>query len=344
MVPAIWRAVWRAARRDLGTFQSIRLNHFFLFVALMIWGALVVGQPPRSAYPFLLLLGLLMLFPMSSDPLAKAPAIRLEIWPLASRDRFRLRLASLALSPVLWFAVLLALIGKWSVAAALLVIAVAAQALIVGLERLARRRPRCNPFAFVPPLPGRLGGLAGIHVRQMLSVLDIYVAILLSAGGTAYRILAPHPDTAAFPILALLVALALSTGAQCLFGLDSAAAMTRYRLLPLRGWQILLAKDTAVIGVLLLLVLPLNVPSGLTFGLTALAIGHFPSVLKPSPQLRWRFLGGRMISGVPQIVAGFALGFAVSQGLPWILPLVAVAWLLSLQTCGHRWEHRRWER
>jgi hypothetical protein len=338
VVLAIWRAVRRAVRRDLGTFQSIRLNHFFLFVALIIAGNLEAGQPPRSAYPFLLLLGLLMLFPISSDPLAKVPAVRLDIWPLGARDRFRLRLASLALSPVLWFAAVLALFGRLTLAAAFLAAAVCAQGLIVCGERLVRRRPWWNPFGFVPQIPGRLGGLVRNHVRQMLSVLDTYVALLLSAGGAAYRVLAAHPDPAAFPILALLVALALSTGAQCLFGLDSAAAMTRYRLLPLRGWQVLLAKDAAVLGVLLLLVLPLSVLPGLTFGLAALAVGHFPSVAKPLPQLRWRFQGGRMISGVPQAVLGFALGFAASRGAPWLAGLAACGWLLSLMACGRRWE------
>jgi hypothetical protein len=341
VVLAIWQAVRRAVRRDLGTFQSIRLNHFFLFVALIIWGSLVVHEPPRSAYPFLFLLALPTLFPISTDPLAKIPAVRLAIWPLNSRDRFRLRLASLALSPIVWLVVTLALFGKLSVAVVILAAVVGAQGLVVWSERLAHRGPRWNPFALVPPVPGRLGGLVRNHVRQMLSVLDTYIAILLSAGGTAYRALAASPDAAAFPILALLVALALSTGAQCLFGLDSAAGVTRYRLLPLRGWQILLAKDMAVLGVLLLLVLPLSVVPGLTFGLAALAIGHFPSVSKRLPQLRWRFMGGRMISGVPQILSSFALGFAASQGRPWFLGLAAVCWLVSLVACGRRWEQER---
>jgi hypothetical protein len=306
----------------------------------MIWGALVSGVHPVSAYPFLLLFGLLMLFPLSSDPLAKIPPVRLDIWPLGSRDRMRLRVACLSLSPVLWLAVVLALFGKWSVASALQAAAIGAQGVVVFGERLARRRPRWNPFGFVPPIPGRLGGLVRNRIRQMLSVLDTYVAVLLSAAGAGYRVFAAHPDPAAFPILALMVALALSTGAQCLFGLDSAAGMTPYRLLPLRGWQILLAKDAAFLGVLLLLVLPLSVAPGLAFGFTALAIGHFPSVSKPLPQRRRRFMGGRVISGVPQAVLSFAFGFMASQGKPWLLGMAALAWLSSLVVCGRRWERK----
>jgi hypothetical protein len=231
--------------------------------------------------------------------------------------------------------------GGMIVAVAFLAIAVAAQGLVVWGERLVGRRPHGNPFGFVPPIPGRLGGLIRNQIRQVLSVLDTYVAVLLSAAGAAYGVFAARPDPAAFPILALMVALALSTGAQCLFGLDSAAGMTRYRLLPLRGWQILLAKDAAFLAVLLLLVLPLSPLPGLTFGLTALSIGHFPSVSKPLPQRRWRFLGGRVISGVPQAVLGFALGFGASQGKPWLLGVAAFAWLLSLVVCGRRWERLR---
>jgi hypothetical protein len=60
VVWAILRALSRAIRRDLGTFGSIKVNNFFLFVALLIAGALNSGLAPKSAYPFLLLLGLLL--------------------------------------------------------------------------------------------------------------------------------------------------------------------------------------------------------------------------------------------------------------------------------------------
>lgn len=327
----------RAVRRDLGTLQSVRLNHFFLFVALIAAGPLAVGLPPKSAYPFLLLMGLPMLFPISASPLAKIPACRLELWPMTSADRFRLRMAGLATSPVPWVAILLALCGRLQLAAAFLVATICVHGLAVWCMRLGGREG-WRPFQLAPPVPGRLGGLVHNHVRQMFSVLDTYVAVSLAAVGVAYRAVALHPDPAAFPIFALLVALALSTGAQCLFGLDSAAAMARYRLLPLRGWQILLAKDMAVLGVLLLLVLPLSVTPGLTFGFTALAIGHFPSVSRRLPQVRWRFLGGRMLSGVPQAVLALALGIAASRGMPWLLGATGACWVVSLWICGRRWE------
>ena len=337
MVLAILQAVRRAVRRDLGTLQSVRLNHFFLFVALIAAGSLAVHLPPVSACPFLLLLGLPMLFPISASPLDQIPASRLDIWPLTPVDLFRLRLASLALSPVPWLVLGLGLFGRLRLAAVFLAAAVSVHALAVWSAGLAGHR-HWHPLRLLPAVPGRLGGLVSNHLRQMFSVLDSYLAVSLAATGVAYRAIAIHPDPAAFPVFALLVALALSTGAQCLFGLDSAAAITRYRLLPLRGWQILLAKDAAFLGVLLLLVLPLSPVPGLTFGLTALAIGHFTSVSTPLPQVRWRFLGGRMISGVPQAILSLVFGVAASRGAPWLLGAAGLCWLGSLRICGRRWE------
>jgi hypothetical protein len=53
---AILKAVRRAVGRDLGTLQSIKVNNLFLFVALLSYGALNSGQPPKSSYPFFVLL------------------------------------------------------------------------------------------------------------------------------------------------------------------------------------------------------------------------------------------------------------------------------------------------
>jgi len=86
--------------RDLGTLASIKVSNIFLFVALLMSGALNFGQPPKSACPFFVLLGFLLLFPLSSDPLGNIPPARLALWPLTAEQRLGLSLASLALSPV----------------------------------------------------------------------------------------------------------------------------------------------------------------------------------------------------------------------------------------------------
>ncbi|MGA2579533.1 MAG: hypothetical protein ABSH24_26290 [Bryobacteraceae bacterium] len=77
----ILRALRRAVGRDLGTLESIKVNNLFLFVALLVGGALTSGLPPKSAYPFFVLLGFLLLFPLSSDPLGRIPPARLALWP-----------------------------------------------------------------------------------------------------------------------------------------------------------------------------------------------------------------------------------------------------------------------
>ncbi len=223
-----------------------------------------------------------------------------------------------------WIALILFLLTARSLALAFIALAIAMQAAIV-----AAGSPRWNAGLRLG-FPGKLGPLIAAAIRQMFSVLDTYIALLLAMAGCAYRFLFHAPDPAAYPVFALLVALALSTYAQCLFGLDSGSALTRYRLLPLPFWQILLAKDIAYLAILFILVAPLSVAAGLTSGLTAIALGHYSSVGLRSLQYRWRFTGGRVIVGVPQIVLGFGLGFAADRVSPAFLAVAAAAYTLSL--------------
>jgi hypothetical protein len=323
-VNAILRALSRVMRRDLGSFATLKVNNFFLFVLFLSYSNILYHMQPHSAYPFLLLVGFLLLFPMSSDPLAKIPAARFGLWPLESSQRFALRLASVALSPVFWIALILLLFTARSLALAFVALAIAMQAAMVTAGS-----PRWNTGVRLG-FPGKLGPLIAAAIRQMLSVLDTYIALLLAIGGCAYRIFFHAPDPAAYPIFALLIALALSTYAQCLFGLDNNSALTRYRLLPLPLWQILVAKDIAYLAILVVLVAPLSMSAGLTSGLIALAIGRYSSVRRRSPQYRWRFTGGRVIVGVPQGVLGLGLGLAAHETSPAFLAVAAVAYCASL--------------
>ena len=341
---AILKALHRAVRRDLGTFGSLKLNNFFLFIALLIWGALESGVEPKSAEPLLLLLAFVLLFPLSSDPLQKIPRERLASWPLSAAQRLGLRLASLGFSPVLWMigAILLLKRVRPALGFAFLFTTVAVEGVAILGRQAAAQAPGWNLLRAVPAFPGRLGGLVRKNLREMLSVLDVYIAALLAAGGAGYRLLARHPDPEAFPVLAIVVALAMSTYAQCLFGLDLASsAMMRYRMLPLAGWEILLAKDLAYLGLLFVLVLPLAPGPGMTFGLAALAIGHFPSVCLPAAQQRWRFTGSRLLPGVIQALVALALGFGEFQRSWVFLPISAAMFLVSLHVHGRYWDRER---
>ena len=118
-----------------------------------------------------------------------------------------------------------------------------------------------------------------------------YAALVITIGGTIYRFAYHAPDPAAYFILSLVIAIAMGGFALNLFGLDTASGFTRYHLLPLPGWKILLAKDAAFMTVLLILVAPLHLLGGASAGLIALAFGHHDSTRHFAAQARWRFTG-----------------------------------------------------
>jgi hypothetical protein len=333
----------RDLRRSLGTFGSLVANNLFLFIALLMYGAFESGMEPQSAEPFLVLLTVLLLFPLSADPLDRIPRSRLALWPLGTRERALLRLAALALSPVLWIAVAALVVKTRRPALGLLFLsAEVVVSVVASLGRRVVRSSQASVLRWVPPLPGRLGGLIRNNLRQMLSTLDAYAAILFSLGGSAYLYLYAHPDPAAAPIFAILVGLTLSTYAQCLFGLDWAgSAITRYRLLPLSPWEIVLAKDIAYLTILTILVLPINVFVGLTFGLAALAMGHYVSLSFRAPQRRWRFTGGRVLLGTVQGTTALALAFSSRENPALFLALSAGMYGVSLGLCA---KFAKWSR
>ena len=338
---AILAAIGRAVGRDAGTFRSLFGNNFFFFIGLLGYASAESHMEPKGSYPFLLLLLIVLLFPLSSDPLDKVPPSRLALWPLTMQQRWTIRAASLALSPVLWLAIALVLFKRIrpGIAMAFLTALIVVQAIAMAARGIVSRLPRWNALKYVPPLPGRLGGLVRNHLRQMLQVLDFYVAAILCLSACAYRVLASNPDREAFPVLALMVALAVSTYAQSLFGLDRASgAMSRYRLFPLRGWEILVSKDLAYLALLVLIVLPLDPLAGLSFGLFALAVGHHASVLERIPLRRWRFSSGRPFLGVVQCVGGFMLGISEHRDSSLFVLASFGIYLISLAFYSRKWE------
>lgn len=340
---AILGALARAVRRDVGTFSSLGLNNFVFFIALMMYGAAESHMQPNSAYPLLLLMMIVVLFPLSSDPLDKVPPSRAALWPLSRRERVALRIGSLALSPVLWLAVILMLFKRVSpgVAVAFLTALIGVQAIGIVARAGLAHAPRKMALRWIPSFPGKLGELIRNHVRQLFQVLDLYVALILMLGACAYRWLAAKPEPEAFPILSLMVALAMSTYAQTLFGLDYASgAISRYRLFPLRGWEILLSKDIAYLSVVFLLVLPLDPVPGLAFALFALAVGHHASVLDKIPLRRWRFAGGRAGAGVVQSIGGFIFGLSAHRTSAAFVLVSLALYLASLAVYGWIWGRR----
>jgi hypothetical protein len=324
------RSVWR----DVRSFQSISGNNFVLFVILVSY------QQPESVYFFSLILALLLLGPLSADPMRKIPPDRLAAWPLSARQRLVLRVTSPALTPIAWIAIVFFVVAKQAMVAVALVGLGLAMQLATGLfTHLRAGRPPLSAFRLVPRFPGVLGGLIQKDLRQILSVLDPYIALLLAASCLAYRFLSAHPDPEAFLILTIVAVIALSTYAQSLFGLDLPTGVLRYHILPLRGYQILFAKDVAFLIVLLALVLPLNPLPGIAAGLIALAAGHHSTVLQPVQQTRWRFSAGILVPiGLVQVIPMTAIGVAVARSSLWFFALAVAAYLASLWYYGHRWD------
>jgi hypothetical protein len=316
-VLAVLNAVWRAVRRSQGSFASIGTNNFLIFTAYFL----------RQNGAFLyLIIAVLIFFPLSADPLRKIPPERLVLWPLERREWWILRVLSPWLNPIMW---LLAAATVWAVHRKvtwqLLGVVVGLFALCFVLsdisggawDALSRR---------VPGFPGLLGELIRKNLRQMMSTLDLWLAFVLSVGTTIYRIADRTAPPEAFLMMSLLILLALSSYAQCLFGLDGAGGLTRYRLLPLRGWQILLAKDAAFLIVGVVLTLALNPLAGLVAALTVLAIGHEQSVKHLRSQIRWRFSTSSSLgNGVVQVPAMFMAAYGVTRtSLLLMIPCLAI--------------------
>src|ERR1035441_4356531 len=265
---AILRALARAFQRGEKSFGSVVGNNFFL-VAVLFLG--------KAGTFLFLIMGLVILFPLSTDPLRKIPASRLALWPLERREQWVLRAVSPWVNPMTWVIAALALwaargsvtVGLWGLAAGLFAAGFAISELPLPSGAAMWRR--------MPHFPGPLDQLIRKNLREMLSTLDFYCALLLSASAGIYRFVGPAVPAEAFMAMTVLVVVALSSYAQCLFGLDGAGGWSRYRLLPVRGWQILAAKDAAFLLVAAVLVAPLAPLAGMGAALVALATATCPT-------------------------------------------------------------------
>jgi hypothetical protein len=325
---AILGALGRALRRDQKSIESIAGNNFFWVTVLLL----------QDAGTFIyLLFGLILLFPLSTDPLRKVPASRLASWPLEKRDRWTLRLASPWVNPMSWLLAAGAAfvargkvsLGLWGAVAGL----IAAAFLISALPW----KPVRTSWRAIPQFPGALNHLIRKNLREMLSTLDFYCALLLSLAALAFRAWGKLPEEAMLPMTAL-VAIALSSYAQCLFGLDGDSGLERYRLMPLRGWQVLAAKDAAYLALAIPLALTLSPIAGAAGALAALAVGHQATVRRRKPQARWRFSAGApLMEGLTQAALIAMAASAVMHSL-WFAPVCAAAWAASLWWFGRAWE------
>lgn len=323
-IAAILTALARLVARDQRRFHSIGGNNLVLVLYFLGPAGLFVMVLAAAA----------LLVPLSSSPVAKIPEDRRRLWPLTPVEWWTVRAGGIALTPVAWVALLLLLFSKGGVAALQLVVAVIA---VQAVKYVLARAPRVNPLRWIPPLPGTLGQLVRKNLREMLSVLDIWIAALLAASAVGFRLMRPNAAPDYRPMVAMLVVIILSTYAQCLFGLEAKSGFTRYRMLPLSGWKILFAKDAAFLLIAGTLTAGVDPLSGLAAAFAVLAVGHHHSVRQPAPQAKWGFMSGALLPvGLTQVVAAFGASNLVRQDLAFFGVAVA-AWLVSLGFYGWMW-------
>ncbi len=324
---AVSYSVGLAHWRNIRSLNSFATNNFF-------WVSLILIGPRAGALLYVLLV-LVLLFPLSADPLRGVPAERMALWPLSKVEVNALRVVSLWLNPLTWvFVVLIAVhfvtAGLWALLAGLFAIGFLSPHLLSS--------SRTRTWYLLPAPGGTAGVLFAKTLRDILTTLDFYLAASLSVVAVIARIAGFLPEEASWPITFLIV-LALSSYAQCLFGLDGTAGLTRYRLLPLAGWQLLLVKGAAFLVVTIALTLPTAPVAGVTASLVALTVGHAPSVAEPRLQQRWRFSTGASIpNGIGQtlLLATATAGF-VNAGWP-VLAACFAGYCVSAWYYGRQWE------
>lgn len=325
VIAPILQALATAAKRERQTFKSIATNNFFL-VTLILLG---------PAGMFLYMVGaVVVFFPMSADPLRKIPADRFPLWPLGRWEHWKLRVLSPWINPITW---LLAALAVWSLrhteSFSLLLV-------LIGLFAIGFAVPTISGepgfLRWIPPFPGRMGQILRKNLREILMTLDFYVALLLSVSGVVYRFAIKDLPSEALMSMTLLVVLALSSYAQCLFGLESKSGLQRYQLMPLEGWRVIAAKDAVFVLVAVVLTLPLAPLTGLASSLALLAFGHQPSVEERREQKRWRFSGGASVSScVTQTLALTMAGVTAFR----ITPLIVIP--CALACAGSAWWYGR---
>ena len=329
---AVLRTVGRLALRDLRTLNAAGTNNFFLFCLFLM-----------QAGAFLqVIFGLLILFPLSADPLRRVPVSRWLLWPFSPGQRLTIRLGSFLLSPAAWITGGIMFIGaRPGMGLRFAALSISIGIATVAFSALADRIPSINPLRSIPGFPGPLGGLVRKDLREFLSLLDPYCALVLAVAGVLFRVFSKEAGPDATMGMSLLVVLALSTYSQLLFGLDSDSGLTRYALMPLAGWKVLASKDAAFLLVLIPLVLPLSPLTGLSSGFVALAIGHHTTVTHRVQLHRWRFAGGGPWGMcVFQSMGLLSAGVMTAHDNSWFVIPCAAAWLGSLFFYGRMFEKR----
>jgi hypothetical protein len=122
-------------------------------------------------------------------------------------------------------------------------------------ETSARTARRATSIA---RLPGRLGPVVHKEQRSVRKVLDLWMGLLLVLAAAALALTAYMSSTYRQAIFVIVCALNVNVTLNCL-GLDRPGGLTRYLILPIRGKDLFLAKNVAVMVVVAVQLMPLLV-------------------------------------------------------------------------------------
>jgi hypothetical protein len=318
--------VWRGFK-TVGSFSGNNL--FVVGLAFLFLG------DPGVFVALNAFIGLILFIPLSADPLRVMPRDRVTVWPLSTGERRVLRILSPWLNPVTWLIVALAVWKHVSMGLCGVITGMFAIGFVLPSLPPARK----GAWRRLPDFPGPLNHLIRKNLRETLSTLDFWCSAVVSTLSLGSRAAGLLPAEALLP-LTIMVMLTLSTHAQTLFGLDGDGGMTRYRLLPIPGWQILAAKDVPFLLVSVVMTLPLAPGAGFAAALSALAAGHHASVTHHSNQVRWRFSSGvSFVMSVFQVAVMSAAAAAV-HAIPLLVLPCAGVYVWSTWWCGRLLEQQ----
>jgi hypothetical protein len=218
----------------------------------------------------------------------------------------------------------------------------------------------------VARLPGRLGPLVQKEQRAVSTVTDLWLGPLLVLAAAAFSLSSTLPSTFRQTIFVIVCALNAGVTTNVL-GLDRPAGLTRYLILPLRGRDVFLTKNVAVMTVVaaqLILLLAVGVwQAGFAqFGVETLVVvvltlahlawGNVVSVFEPRRAEPYRFAPpGDLLTALVGVLIGSAPGVAVmwllrsgSRGaalaIAAIVFVTLAAYYRSLQFAGRTFERR----
>ena len=215
--------------------------------------------------------------------------------------------------------------------------------------------------------PGRFGGLVRKEQLYFRRLLDLWPGLLLVIAVSLASLFGPLPAIVRQSVVLIVFAFNTTAIMNCL-GMDTGAELNRYAILPLRGREVLLAKN---VGLAMIVAAPLAlliltaawrsslVEAGAEIILAAvLLLSHFTwgnmvSVTAPSKMEFYHFafngapmtaIVGSAIGSAPGVLVLYILyseSSLAAPGIAAILLLVIAAYLVSLHHAGRRFEHRR---